>query len=197
MVRTAFPMSPRSTIIIDHIPILLESSGRAQRLSISVKPFRGVRVAVPYHISFSQAERAIHSKMSWIRHHHARMREVEKSIEQSPCQEITIDRVLAEKTLTGRLRELAARYGYKVNRVSVRNQKTRWGSCSARNNISLNMKLILLPDTLIDFVLLHELVHTRIKNHGQEFWTELAGLLPGENIKELRVQMRKHGLRVL
>ncbi len=190
-------MSLCSTIIIDHIPILLESSGRARRLSISVKPFRGVRVAVPYHISFSQAERAIHTKMSWIRRHHARMRELEETIGKDSSREYTIDRTAAEKKLVGRLHELTARHGYKVNRVCIRNQKTRWGSCSARNNISLNMKLTLLPDNLIDFVLLHELVHTRIKNHGKEFWTELAGLLPGKDLKELRSQMRKHGLRVL
>lgn len=190
-------MSLCSTIIIDNIPILLESSGRARRLSISVKPFRGVRVAVPCHVSFSQAENAIHAKISWIRRHHARMRELEEAIEKNPCPEINIDRAAAGKKLAGRLHELAAGHGYTINRVSIRNQKTRWGSCSARNNISLNMKLILLPNNLIDFVLLHELVHTRIKNHGKEFWSELSGLLPGQDLHELRSQMREHGLRVL
>lgn len=190
-------MSLCSTIVIDHIPILLESSGRARNLSISVKPFRGVRVAVPYNVSFSQAERAIHSKMPWIRQHHARMREMEKAVGEEKSRDITIDRLAAERKLAGRLLELAARHGYKVNRVCIRNQRTRWGSCSAQNNISLNMKLTLLPDILIDFVLLHELVHTRIKNHGKEFWRELSGLLGGQNLTELRSQMRTHGLRVL
>jgi predicted metal-dependent hydrolase len=62
--------------------------------------------------------------------------------------------------------------------VTIRNQKTRWGSCSAKNNLSLNIKLALLPDELRDLILVHELVHTRIKNHGPDFWRELKSIYP-------------------
>ena len=79
----------------------------------------------------------------------------------------------ARARLVGRLEELAEEYGFFYNRVFIRSQKTRWGRCSAHNNINLNIKLVLLPADLRDYVLLHELIHTRIKNHSPEFWSEL------------------------
>ena len=69
--------------------------------------------------------------------------------------------------------ELAEKYGLTYNRVTIRCQKTRWGSCSARNNLNLNAKLTRLPGHLMDYVLIHELVHTRHKNHGREFWNAM------------------------
>lgn len=190
-------MSLCSTIVIGGIAILFERSRRARRLNISLKPFRGVRVAVPFNISFHQAEQAVYAKISWIRHHHARMKELEEHLEENSMRDIPIDRAAARKKLTERLRELAGIHGFRYNRVSIRNQKTRWGSCSARNNINLNQKLVLLPDELIDFVLLHELVHTRIKNHGKEFWSKLAGLLDGADLQSQRLRMKNYGLRIL
>jgi predicted metal-dependent hydrolase len=72
----------------------------------------------------------------------------------------------------------------------VRSQKTRWGSCSFNNNISLNVKLTRLPQELIDYVILHELAHTRIKNHGREFWKMLDGLIG--DAKKLDRRLREY-----
>ena len=85
----------------------------------------------------------------------------------------TIDKTAAGKKLADRLEYLAEMYGFACNRVTIRQQKTRWGSCSPKNNISLNIKLVLLPEELLDYVILHELVHTRIHNHSRKFWVEL------------------------
>jgi predicted metal-dependent hydrolase len=75
-----------------------------------------------------------------------------------------------------RLLELAVRHGFNYRGVSIRKQRSRWGSCSRDNRISLNLQLMILPDRLRDYVLLHELLHTRIKHHGPEFWAELERL---------------------
>jgi predicted metal-dependent hydrolase len=72
--------------------------------------------------------------------------------------------------------------------LSLRNQKTRWGSCSAKNNISLNMNLIRLPQKQQDYVILHELVHTKHKNHSRDFWAEMDRIV-GDG-KRLRREMR-------
>jgi predicted metal-dependent hydrolase len=88
-----------------------------------------------------------------------------------------IDCQKARRRLVSRLDELSQVHGYTYNRVFIRNQKTRWGSCSAKNNISLNLQLARLPVELMDYVILHELVHTRIKNHSQAFWDQLNGLV--------------------
>ena len=90
---------------------------------------------------------------------------------------IISDKAKVKNMLTERLRYLTEKHGFTYNRVFIRNQKTRWGSCSHKNNISLNMKLIRLPDELIDYVILHELVHTDRKDHGKAFWTEMDKII--------------------
>ena len=84
-----------------------------------------------------------------------------------------IYRFEAKVLLPERLNLLAGKYGFRFNNVTIRNNKRNWGSCSSKNNISLNLQLMKLPDELIDYILLHELVHTEVKNHGAEFWEKL------------------------
>jgi hypothetical protein len=89
---------------------------------------------------------------------------------------VGIYRYEAKKLLPPRLTELAQKHGFQFNKISIRNNKRNWGSCSARNNISLNLQMMKLPNELIDYILLHELVHTKIKNHGPLFWSKLDEL---------------------
>lgn len=95
-------------------------------------------------------------------------------------------RKFAAKTLPGRLKELAGPAGYTtgVRRVSVRNQRTRWGSCSRRGVISLNWRLIQTPDHVRDYVILHELAHLKHMNHSVRFWAEVARICPGYETAE-------------
>lgn len=99
----------------------------------------------------------------------------------------------ARKYLPGRLMELAALHRFQVNRVTIRNNRTNWGSCSGKNNISLNLHLMKLPDHLIDFILLHELAHTRVRNHGADFW-KLLDSLTGNRARVLSAEIRKHSV---
>jgi len=157
--------------------ILFERSKRAKHISISVKPFQGVRVAVPYGVPFDKAKQVARSKRSWMRKHLEKMKQAEKEHDALTKNSIEIDRTKARNKLVNRLNELSKQHGFSYNKVFIRNQKTRWGSCSAKNNINLNMKLVRLPDEMIDYVLLHELLHTRIKNHTNAFWAELNRLV--------------------
>jgi len=174
-------------------PVLFEKSVRARSLNITVKPFKGVRVAIPRGVDFKQAEQVARSKTSWLKTHMDRMRELERAYEATP--ETHIDRKEASLLLHSRIEEIAKKYGYTYNRLTIRNQKTRWGSCSATNNISLNIKLVLLPGNLRDFIILHELIHTKIKNHGYEFWKEITRIEP--EARKLTSQINKLNLRLL
>ena len=78
-------------------------------------------------------------------------------------------RAMAKAELPSRLKELADRYGFSYNRVTIKHNSTNWGSCSARNNINLNLNLMRLPQVLRDYVLLHELCHLRHHDHGEAF----------------------------
>ena len=185
-------MAQLATINIEGVgPVLFERSAKARSLNITVKPFKGVRVAVPEGLAFKKAEQIARSKASWIKKQQDKMWKLEEEYQTLP--EVYIDREKAKQLLESRLAEIAAKHGYKYNRVTIRNQKTRWGSCSRKNNISLNVKLVLLPDDLRDFILLHELVHTKVKNHGDEFWQEITKAEP--KARERAKQINQLNLR--
>ena len=152
--------------------VLFERSRKARHICLSIKPYKGVRVAVPVGVPFEQAKAVAMAKADWIVRHLRRMADAERHAGQTE-RLAPINRAVARRVLVDRLAELAWRHGFGYNRVYVRNQKTRWGSCSAQNNINLNVNLIRLPEALRDYVILHELVHTRIRNHGPRFWEEL------------------------
>ncbi len=175
--------------------VLFERSKRAKRLNISVKPFQGVRVAVPYASSLKKAEEFVHTKTAWIEKHLENMKDYERKYQSNPGNTNYIDKAKVKTTLVRRLKWLASKYGFSYNRVFIRNQKTRWGSCSYKNNISLNMKLVRLPDELVDYVILHELAHTIRKDHSKAFWAEMDKLVG--NRKQMASRLREYGVGLL
>jgi hypothetical protein len=87
-------------------------------------------------------------------------------------------RALAQSELALRAQELARQHGAPMRRVTVRNQRSRWGSCSVRGTISLNWRLIQVPETVRDYIILHELTHLRQLNHSARFWAEVEKVCP-------------------
>jgi len=77
-----------------------------------------------------------------------------------------------------RIHKFSSQIGVKVNKVSIKDQKTRWGSCSKKGNISLNWRLVMSPESVIDYVVVHELCHLKVMNHSKEFWDLVASILP-------------------
>ena len=168
-------MKDSRTINIDGIgPVLFERSVRARRIIISVRPQKGVRVAIPGRASLDTSLEFVQKKKQWIQQQLEKLEECKKQNSCLSASLATIDQKEAKKVLAARLEQLAEKHGFTYNRVSLRNQQTRWGSCSCKNNISLNVKLVLLSEELIDYVMLHELVHTRVHNHSKKFWNELS-----------------------
>lgn len=95
----------------------------------------------------------------------------------------------AKRILPGRLQALAQRHGFVFHDVKIQSSRTRWGSCSSRGVINLSYFLMLLPDHLIDYVLLHELCHTKEMNHGEKFWT-LMDSVTGNRARALRLELK-------
>jgi len=173
--------------------VLFESSKKARHVNISVKPFTGVRVAVPKGMSFQRAEEVVNTRKSWIKKHLVRMKWYEENGNIASVTYDGIDRTKAKRKLTRRLRYLAEKHGFVYNRVFIRNQKTLWGSCSGKKNISLNIRLSRLPEELMDYVILHELAHTRVKNHGKDFWALMNKLLGDGKAKA--ASLREYSIR--
>ncbi|MDD5459319.1 MAG: M48 family metallopeptidase [Phycisphaerae bacterium] len=82
-----------------------------------------------------------------------------------------------------------------VNRAIFRCQKTKWGSCSGKNNINLNINISFLPENLQNYILLHELVHTKVKNHSKLFWTELDKYTQSK-AKELAKELKNYRMKI-
>jgi len=182
-------MSKSTTIAIQGIgPVLFERSLKARRINVAVRPFKGIRVAVPRGVSFDKAERLIDQLRPWIRKNQTKVKRLEAAQTAMDARLAGLDRAVAREHLVARLLELATAHGFTVNRIFIRQQKTRWGSCSAQNNINLNIKLLLLPAELRDFILLHELVHTEVKNHGPEFWRRLLEVEPRARLLDARMK---------
>lgn len=95
----------------------------------------------------------------------------------------------AKRFLPIRTRQLASEMGFVVNRVTIKKNKTNWGSCSGLKNINLNLHLMRLPDRLIDFIIIHELVHTVIPNHGPKFQAAMKNHFP--DIDALKKEIKK------
>ena len=156
---------------------------QAKRIIISVKP-EFVRVTVPRRQTLKNAKVFVEQKINWIKKHSENMKSLIKKNKTLP----KIDKEEARQILGKRLSELAQEHNFQYNRLSIRNQRTRWGSCSSKNSISLNKKLLHLPEQLIDYILLHELVHTRVKNHSKDFWNELETVVPNARIMDNKLK---------
>lgn len=120
--------------------------------------------------------------------------DIEKNEVQDFIRKAIIEtyRIEAKQILPQKLEELAMQHGYNYNKVFIKNLKSRWGSCSSKNNINLNLHLVRLPEHLMEYVLLHELVHTIHKNHGIEFWEKLNQHVG--NAKVLQRQLRNYSV---
>ena len=102
-------------------------------------------------------------------------------------------RAQAKASLPPRLKELADEHGFTYNRVTIKNNISNWGSCSVRGNINLNLRLVTLPQTLQDYVMLHELCHLKEMNHGPKFHALLESLCPSH--RALEKELRQYKLR--
>lgn len=111
-----------------------------------------------------------------------------QSVAQKAC--LRALRQQAEALLPPRLAELAEEHGFTYRSINVKQLTGRWGSCDSQGNIIFNLYLMQLPWTLIDYVILHELTHTRILRHGPDFWHAMAEVLP--DVKVRRVAIRHH-----
>jgi predicted metal-dependent hydrolase len=164
------------------------SSDRARYTRITLKHDGSITLTVPRRVSLRQAREFLESRIPWIRRHQSGFRAPDSVV--GPV----VSRAEARRLLTERVRELARAHGFVYNKVFVKNQRTLWGSCSTKNNINLNINLLRLPEDLRDYVILHELLHIRHRNHSKAFWADMDRLV-GDG-KKLQKRLRKYKLGV-
>ena len=163
--------------------VLMKKSTRARRISLRVHPVKGVSITVPYIVPYMAAEVFFKLKRQWVIETMDRQKDKFKDVQPVSRDEIEQLRKKAKAELPSRLDVLAARYGFAYNKVAIKHNATNWGSCSARNNINLNLNIVRLPKALQDYILLHELCHLRHHDHGHGFHLLLEHVLTDNLLK--------------
>ena len=167
----------------------------ARRYVIRVRPDGSVRVTVPRWGSRRYAELFAEQQQAWIERQRAQISESRADRAGYTPEAVTEFRRQAARELPERLRCLAAHHGLTVSRISVRNQRSRWGSCSPSGHICLNWRLVLMPDTVRDYVLIHELMHLRRLDHSRHFWRLVAHACPDYERARQWLRENRHLLR--
>jgi len=170
----------------DPIEILYVRMRRARRYVMRVRPDGAVRVTIPRGGSQAEARRFADRHLDWARRERAKTATARRPPE--------VDKALraeAARVLTPRVFELAAQHGLTVARVSIRDQRSRWGSCSPKATIALNFRLMLMPEFVREYVLVHELMHLKQANHSRKFWRLVEAAFP--RFREAERWLRTHG----
>ncbi len=163
-------------------------------LSITVTPAASVLVRAPFYMPEAKIHSFLTEKAGWIQKQLDKARAALK--EQESLSPISMDEIrhLAEQALQyipPRVNYFARLAGIEYGRITIRNQTSRWGSCSARGNLNFNCLLMLAPPDVIDYVIVHELCHRIEMNHSPRFWQEVGKILP--DYKTQQKWLNEHG----
>ena len=154
---------------------------KRRTLGIEIKPDGRLIARAPYLMKQSEIEKFIASKNDWIERHLQKLQEAQSR--QGAAEKLTSEEIqaLAEKALEyipKRVEYYAPLVGVNYGRITIRNQKTKWGSCSSKGNLNFNCLLMLTPPEVIDSVVVHELCHRKEMNHSKEFYSEVLRVYP-------------------
>ncbi len=161
------------------VPFELVRSGRAKRISIIIYPGGKVVVRIPIRALESRAEHFVQSKAEWIlRQRHAMEKKVPGISLGGGKKHYREHKEAARKLLSERVRHFNQFYGFSYKSISIKNQASRWGSCSLSGNLNFNYRLLFVEEALRDYVVVHELCHLKEHNHGKGFWNLVARVVP-------------------
>ena len=170
----------------------LRKSRRAKRMRIAVYGDTNVVVTLPYGLKENLVEKFLRVKAAWL------LDKIFYFKKYGKPAFIKGSKIEYQKNKQAALNLAAARINYfnkiyklKFNKIAIKRQKTRWGSCSSRGNLNYNYKILFLPDYLADYIIVHELCHLQEFNHSRKFWNLVAQVVP--NYSEIKRELKtKH-----
>ena len=191
-------MPKEETVKIEGLSVLLVRSSR-KTLAVQIRADGPVIARAPLRMPKDRILCFLSEKASWIRMQQGRMQERENMRQQArihldAAQEKEL-RERAKSVLAQRTAYFARQIGVTYGRITVRDQKTRWGSCSQTGNLNFNFRLILAPSEVLDYVVVHELCHRRQMNHSTQFWQEVAQVLP--DYRKRKAWLTENGWRLM
>ena len=169
-------------------------------VAIQVNSDLSVTVRAPRSASEKDIEEILKRKEAWISKHIEKIKKTKERFEAEPTEKLTREKVIALaeealKVIPARVEYFARVIGVTYGKITIRNQKTRWGSCSSKGNLNFNCLLMLAPPEVLDYVVVHELCHRKQMNHSKAFWSEVEKVFP--DYKEARKWLKEEGSQMI
>lgn len=173
------------------ISYTLKFNRRSRHLRLAVSPDCSVTVTAPHCVSRDLIENFVKEKTDWIQgriEYYKTFKPLIKDSKANYLNQKENARALAHKKVS----YFNNFYNFKYNKISIKNQKTCWGSCSKKGNLNFNYKIALIPEELADYIVAHEICHLKEFNHSEKFWSLVARTIP--DYLERRVALKKVGI---
>jgi predicted metal-dependent hydrolase len=169
----------------------LKTSRRSRCLRLTIHPGGQLIVTIPFFTNPKKIEDLLRKKSDWILKNILRLEKNKiASLPHASRKDYQAKKEVARKLVFEKIYHFNRHYKLNFNKVSIRNQKTRWGSCSKSGNLNFNYRIVYLPEKLADYLVIHELCHLKEHNHGSKFWELVASALPENRI--LRKELRRY-----
>ncbi|MFA5158586.1 MAG: SprT family zinc-dependent metalloprotease [Patescibacteria group bacterium] len=186
-------MNKRITLQDKEVAYTLRKSKRARRMRLAVYCDGSVVVTTPRGLQETVAERFIREKTEWLFSKIAFF----KQFEGKPVARYSNDDYLkykesAHALIERKAKSFADQHGYQYNKLTIKNQKTCWGSCSRKANLNFNYKILFLPEAVQDYIIAHELCHLKAFNHSKTFWSLVSRMIPDYAV--MRQELKKSGI---
>lgn len=167
-------------------------------IAIEIKSDVSVLVRAPFFMKDAEIQKFVKEKERWITEHLKKA--AERQLKTENVQKLTMKEVnqladLALDVIPKKVRYYAEKMNVSYGRITIRNQRTRWGSCSGKGNLNFNCLLMLTPDEVIDYVVVHELCHLIEMNHSPAFWKQVELVMP--DYKKYRQWLKEHGNEII
>ena len=171
---------------------------RRRTIALEVTSDGDIILRAPWYASRWDIERFAESKEEWLNQTLKKLSQKKKErVKANPTGEEEIHELAkrARKVIPPRVEHYAEKIGVEYGRIAIRSQKTRWGSCSSKGNLNFNCLLMLVPEDVMDYVIVHELCHLIELNHSPAFWAEVAKYIP--DYKEKRKWLKQNGESII
>lgn len=175
-----------------NIDYILKISRRAKNIRLSIYSDRGLAATKPVWVSERMVENFIIKKGDWVLSKLEHFKELKVDLPKSSYKDFLKSKGDVYKFVKKRIDFWNAARDFKFSKINIRNQKTRWGSCSRNGSLSFNYKIALLPPNMADYIIVHELCHLKEFNHSFRFWGLVGKFVP--DYLEIKKELRRRGL---
>jgi len=172
------------------IGCIFKKNKQSKGIKISLKNNHQFLVTYPWFISEKQAERFFLKNKKWVIKNLEvlKLNKFSNLLDWGERKDYLRNKERARSLVKERIKEINQFYDFSFNRIAIRDQKTRWGSCSSQSNLNFNYRILFLPDDLVDYLIVHELCHLQEMNHSSGFWNLVAQKIPDYRQKSKKLR---------